>query len=105
MKFTIAAIVLLIAYLLISKTGNALEENHYTLIKKLDNIEIRKYKDLIYTTYTPKNLADRNNSFRNVIRPYPGDKKHSSKGKQKRQKSRNEVRSLAGACCRSAPTA
>ena len=66
MKFTIAAIVLLVAYLLISKTGNALEENHYTLIKKLDNIEIRKYKDLIYTTYTPKNLADRDNSFRNV---------------------------------------
>ena len=66
MKITIIGITLFIAYLLIYKTSNALEENHYTLIKKIDNVEIRKYKELIYATYTPKNVSDRDNSFRNV---------------------------------------
>ena len=54
MKITIIGITLFIAYLLIYKTSNALEENHYTLIKKIENVEIRKYKELIYATYTPK---------------------------------------------------
>ena len=66
MKITIIGIILFIAYLLIYKTSNALEENHYTLIKKIENVEIRKYKELIYATYTPKNISDRDNSFRNV---------------------------------------
>lgn len=66
MKITIAGIIILIAYLLISKTGSAIEENHFKLIKKIENIEIRKYKELIYATYTPKNLTDRDNSFRNI---------------------------------------
>ena len=43
-----------------------LENDHYTVIKKIDNIEIREFKNLIYASYTPKDDVDRNNSFRNI---------------------------------------
>ena len=42
------------------------EEKHYTVIKKIDDIEIREYKKLIYASYTPKDKQDKNNSFRKV---------------------------------------
>ena len=41
------------------------DNGHYTVIKKIKNIEIREYKNLIYASYTPKE-TERNNSFRNV---------------------------------------
>ena len=79
MKITILGITLLIAYLLISKTSNALDENHYTLVKKIENIEIRKYKDLIYASYVPKDLSDRNNSFRKIAGFIFGDNSKEEK--------------------------
>ena len=42
------------------------KNNQYTVIKKIDNIEIRKYNKLIFASYTPESLSERNNSFRNV---------------------------------------
>ena len=44
----------------------AVLNKHYIIIKKLDNIEIREFKDLIYASYTPADKIDRNNSFKNV---------------------------------------
>ena len=41
-------------------------ESHYAVIKKLDNVEIREFKNLIYASYTPVNDIDRDNSFRNI---------------------------------------
>jgi len=41
------------------------DNGHYEVIKKIKNIEIREYKNLIYASYTPSN-SERNNSFRNV---------------------------------------
>jgi len=41
------------------------DNGHYTVIKKIKNIEIREYKNLIYASYTPKE-SERNNSFRHV---------------------------------------
>ena len=41
------------------------DNGHYIVIKKIKNIEIREYKNLIYASYTPTS-TERNNSFRNV---------------------------------------
>ena len=40
--------------------------DNYTVIRKIDNIEIRQYKSSIYASYTPKNEKERNNSFKKV---------------------------------------
>ena len=42
------------------------KESHYIIIEKFKDVEIREYKNLIYVSYTPKSVKDRNNSFRNV---------------------------------------
>ena len=49
-----------------NNTTQDIENDHYKVLKSLGNIEIREFKNLIYTSYTPINDADRNNSFRNV---------------------------------------
>ena len=49
-----------------NNTTQDIENDHYKVLKSLGNIEIREFKSLIYTSYTPINDADRNNSFRNV---------------------------------------
>ena len=36
------------------------DEKNYTIIKKLDKIEIRKYKSSIYASFIPKNEKERN---------------------------------------------
>ena len=63
----ITAISIIIAIILFSRTTfYDLEGDNYVIIEKIENIEIREYKDLIYAAYTPKNVTDRDNSFRNV---------------------------------------
>ena len=52
---------------------------HYIIIKKIENIEIREYKELIYASYTPKNIKDRNNSFKNVAGYIFGDNNSKEK--------------------------
>ena len=66
MKILASIIIISITTFVSSKLLRKYENNHYQVIEKLDEIEIRKYKDLLYTSYTPKNKQDRNNSFRNV---------------------------------------
>ena len=51
---------------LFSKNIDTIENDHYTILGEINQIEIREYKKLIYASYTPKNKTDRNNSFRNV---------------------------------------
>ena len=64
MKIIIGSIIGILILLMSSKTYS--KDNHYVLIKKIENIEIREYKKLIYVSYTPENIKDRDNSFRNV---------------------------------------
>tara|TARA_A100001035_G_scaffold70079_1_gene53593 strand:- start:1463 stop:2569 length:1107 start_codon:yes stop_codon:yes gene_type:complete len=59
----ISSLILLYAFTI---NNEDLELDSYKIIKKIDNIEIREYQNLIYTSYTPINEKDRNNSFRNV---------------------------------------
>ena len=66
MKVFILLTIILFFVFVIPVKSNYLTEDHYTLIKKINNIEIREYSSLLYTSYTPKNERDRNNSFRNV---------------------------------------
>ena len=54
-------------------------EKNYTLIKKVENIEIRKYKSSIYASYIPKNEKERNNSFRKVAAYIFGDNDKNEK--------------------------
>ena len=60
----ISSLILLYAFTI---NNEDLELDSYKIIKKIDNIEIREYQNLIYTSYTPINEKDRNNSFRNVV--------------------------------------
>ena len=66
MKTLILIISSLIILYAFSINNEDLELDSYKIIKKIDNIEIREYQKLIYTSYIPKNEKDRNNSFRNV---------------------------------------
>ena len=54
-------------------------ENNYTTIKKIENIEIRQYKNSIYASYIPKNEKERNNSFRKVAAYIFGDNDNNEK--------------------------
>ena len=54
-------------------------EKNYTLIKKLDKIEIRKYKSSIYASFIPKNEKERNSSFRKVASFIFGDNTNNEK--------------------------
>ena len=54
-------------------------EKNYTLIKKLDKIEIRKYKSSIYASFIPKNEKERNSSFRKVASFIFGDNTKNEK--------------------------
>ena len=45
------------------------EEHDYQVLKVIDDVEIRKYDEMIYASYTPKNESDRSSSFR-VIANY-----------------------------------
>jgi len=54
-------------------------EKNYTIIKKIENIEIRQYKSTIYASYTPKNEKERNNSFRKVAGFIFGDNTNNEK--------------------------
>lgn len=65
MKLKFIGILTFMSLFFTSKSSNETEE-HYVILKKVDNIEIREYKNLIYASYIPLSEADRNNSFRNI---------------------------------------
>ena len=54
-------------------------EKNYTIIKKVENIEIRQYKSTIYASYAPKNKKQRNDSFRKVAGFIFGDNTNDEK--------------------------
>ena len=54
-------------------------EKNYTIIKKVENIEIRQYKSTIYASYTPKNEKQRNDSFKKVAGFIFGDNTNDEK--------------------------
>ena len=58
---------------------NKWKDNHYIVIEKFKDVEIREYKNLIYVSYTPKSIKDRNNSFRNVAGYIFGGNKSETK--------------------------
>ena len=62
MKLKFIGILTFMSLFFTSKSSNETEE-HYVILKKVDNIEIREYKNLIYASYIPLSDADRNNSF------------------------------------------
>ena len=75
---TIASIIILL--LLFAKNlFPVVAAENYTVIKKLENIEIRQYKNSIYASYIPKNEKERNNSFRKVAGFIFGDNTNNEK--------------------------
>ena len=79
MKLIIISIIGFIILLFTVNTFSELKEDHYTILKEIEDIEIRKYKKLIYVSYTPKDATDRDNSFRNVAGYIFGDNKKETK--------------------------
>ena len=59
--------------------AESLEGDNYIVIERVDDVEIREYKKLIYASYTPKNVSERNNSFRNVAGYIFGDNEKEEK--------------------------
>ena len=66
MKLILITLLIVINPFLTNKMLSNTEASHYTVITKLDNVEIREFKNLIYASYIPINDIDRNNSFRNI---------------------------------------
>ena len=66
MKLIFITLLTTMASFFSTKIFTDLESNHYTIITKLDNVEIREFKNLIYASYIPVNDIDRNNSFKNI---------------------------------------
>ena len=66
MKIILITVTGIITFLFTIKPFTKTKDNHYIVIKKTENIEIRQYKKLIYVSYIPENIKDRDNSFRNV---------------------------------------
>lgn len=79
MKLLFISIISIVAFFFAIKIFAQEGINHYTVIKKMQNIEIREYKKLIYVSYIPKNIQDRNNSFRNVASYIFGENKDDKK--------------------------
>ena len=59
MKGILGIIVIFILFLFYTINTEDLEGENYTIIDKIDDIEIREYKKLIYASYTPQNINER----------------------------------------------
>ena len=79
MKTVTIFIILFFTIFIVKNTSSQVKEMHYTIIKKINNIEIREYQDLVYVSYTPKNKQDKNNSFQNVAGYIFGDNNKKEK--------------------------
>ena len=77
---TLTIITIIILILFFAKSLFSLDsQKNYTVIKKVENIEIRQYESAIYASYTPKNEKERNNSFRKVAGFIFGDNTNNEK--------------------------
>tara|TARA_B100000787_G_scaffold116585_1_gene87070 strand:- start:310 stop:1425 length:1116 start_codon:yes stop_codon:yes gene_type:complete len=75
---TIVSLIILLLFFAKNLFSVVAEEN-YTVIKKLEDIEIRQYKNSIYASYIPKNEKERNNSFKKVASFIFGDNTSNKK--------------------------
>ncbi len=64
--------VLLLIYSFKNRTNNNVKEQ-YIILKKIDNIEIRKYKESVNASYYSKEKEERNNYFKNLAAYIFGD--------------------------------
>ena len=53
---------------------DSLEGENYILIEKIEDIEIREYKQLIYASYIPKNNKERNRIIQKMLNTSSEDK-------------------------------
>ena len=63
---------LLLIYSFKNRTNNIVQEQ-YIILKKIDNIEIRKYRESVNASYYSKEKAERNNYFKNLAAYIFGD--------------------------------
>ena len=64
--------VLLLIYSFKNRTNNNVKEQ-YIILKKIDNIEIRKYRESVNASYYSKEKEERNNYFKNLAAYIFGD--------------------------------
>ena len=64
--------VLLLIYSFKNRTNNNVQEQ-YVILKKIDNIEIREYRESVNASYYSKEKIDRNNYFKNLAAYIFGD--------------------------------
>ena len=77
---TLTIVSVIILLLFVAKNLFSVDsERNYSIIKKIENIEIRKYKPAIYASYTPKNEKERDDSFRKVAGFIFGDNTNGEK--------------------------
>ena len=79
MKLILIGTLGIIAFFLIITPFNNVKATQYTVIKKIENIEIREYNKLIYVSYIPESIKDRNRSFQNVAGYIFGENKTKTK--------------------------
>lgn len=72
-------IVAIVTCLLYAFNTEDIEGDNYIIIERIGDIEIRKYKKLIYVSHTPKDTTERNNSFRNIAGYIFGDNNKKQK--------------------------
>ena len=60
--FTIITLIILLLFFT-KNLFSGVEKENYTIIKKIEDIEIRQYKSSIYASYIPKNEKERTSSM------------------------------------------
>ena len=76
MKKILFIMIMLALLTLIYSFKNKIEDNlteQYIILKRIDNIEIRQYKESVNASYYSKNKTERNNYFRNLAGYIFGD--------------------------------
>ena len=79
--YTLIAVILTVILFFVYKYSfsETLDEEHYTLLDNIEEIEIREYKQLIYASFTPESVDQRNMSFRNIAPYIFGENSRSEK--------------------------
>jgi hypothetical protein len=76
MKTTLFIIIITTVLFLMYSFGNSsnnIEQEQYVILKKIDNIEIRKYRESLNASYYSKEKEERNNYFKNLAAYIFGD--------------------------------
>ncbi|MDG2287721.1 MAG: heme-binding protein, partial [Candidatus Marinimicrobia bacterium] len=74
-NFLVIVIITVVLFLLYSfrNSSKNISEQQYIILKKIDNIEIRKYRESVNASYYSEEKAERNNYFRNLAAYIFGD--------------------------------